>query len=332
MADTPTVSVVVPTFARPAQLRRCLDGIVRLEAATFSFEVIVVDDGGAEPLDTLIDLYAEGLDIRLISAVAQGPGRRTQRRRRSRTGRVSRLYRRRLHTCTRLALRIRTRARTGRPPTTWWICRERADRESLFDCERAYLAVRLRIQPHRRRARAVLHDEQHRACGRPVSCRRRIWDVHSKRDRRGQRVLRSLALTRTRPHACPLCGRPSRARPHVRAVSSAALRLRPWHPGFPSDWRSRVESPFLPEPLKFYTDLVLSPMYRPSSVGRLRLAALLLAAQLATVVGALHEALTWPPLTGARDDEPPIGPDLVMPPSAARLGHRPLLCQYQPKR
>ena len=55
MADTPTVSIVVPTFARPAELRRCLDGIARLEAATFSFEVVVVDDGGPEPLDTLVE-------------------------------------------------------------------------------------------------------------------------------------------------------------------------------------------------------------------------------------------------------------------------------------
>jgi hypothetical protein len=41
----------------------------------------------------------------------------------------------------------------------------------------------------------------------------------------------------------------------------------------------------------------------------LRLAALLFAAQLATVVGALHEALTWPWLTGARATSRRLGPN-----------------------
>jgi hypothetical protein len=36
---------------------------------------------------------------------------------------------------------------------------------------------------------------------------------------------------------------------------------------------------------------MLSPMRRPSSVGRWRLVALLVAAQLATILGALREAL-----------------------------------------
>src|SRR6185503_3400621 len=52
---------------------------------------------------------------------------------------------------------------------------------------------------------------------------------------RGQGVLQSLGRTRTRPRACSLRGRPSRARAHVRAVSSAALQLRSWHPDVPSD-------------------------------------------------------------------------------------------------
>lgn len=64
--------------------------------------------------------------------------------------------------------------------------------------------------------------------------------------------------------------------------------------------RRRATSRFVPEPLKFYTGLMLSPMRRPSSVGRWRLVALLVAAQVATLLGALREALTWPPFTCAR--------------------------------
>lgn len=74
VADGPTLSIVVPTFARSAQLARCLDGIAGLEPASIaglepaavSFEVVVVDDGGPEPLDTLVASYAERLDVRLI--------------------------------------------------------------------------------------------------------------------------------------------------------------------------------------------------------------------------------------------------------------------------
>ena len=73
MADVPTVSIIVPTFARRAQLKRCLDGIVGLAVAEASFEVIVVDDGGPEPLDVLVASYAERLDVRLIRQSRAGP-------------------------------------------------------------------------------------------------------------------------------------------------------------------------------------------------------------------------------------------------------------------
>jgi hypothetical protein len=46
---------------------------------------------------------------------------------------------------------------------------------------------------------------------------------------------------------------------------------------------------------------VLSPIRRTSSVGRWRLVALLIAAQLATLAGALREALTWPRPARASD-------------------------------
>src|SRR5262249_9759059 len=73
MADTPTVSIVVPTFARPAQLRRCLDAIARLEAGTASVEVGVAYDGGPEPVAGLGAPYADRVDIRLIRQSRGGP-------------------------------------------------------------------------------------------------------------------------------------------------------------------------------------------------------------------------------------------------------------------
>jgi len=61
----------------------------------------------------------------------------------------------------------------------------------------------------------------------------------------------------------------------------------------------RADSTFIPEPLRFYVGLVVSPMRCPSAVGRWRLTALVVAAQLAIIAGALREALTRPWLARA---------------------------------
>jgi len=70
--DSPQVSIVVPTFARPAALARCLDGIAALDRAV-PFEVVVVDDGGPEPLDALVAERAARLDVHLVRQTRGGP-------------------------------------------------------------------------------------------------------------------------------------------------------------------------------------------------------------------------------------------------------------------
>jgi GT2 family glycosyltransferase len=47
----PTISIVVPTRNRPAQLKRCLDALVRIDTSN-PFEVVVVDDGGTPEVST----------------------------------------------------------------------------------------------------------------------------------------------------------------------------------------------------------------------------------------------------------------------------------------
>ncbi len=47
MTELPAVSVIVPTFNRPNELRRLLTALARQEGA--SFEVVIVDDGGSIP-------------------------------------------------------------------------------------------------------------------------------------------------------------------------------------------------------------------------------------------------------------------------------------------
>ena len=54
MAVTPTISVVIPTYRRPALLRRCLQSLAEQDLEPDTFEVVVVDDGsGDETVDVL---------------------------------------------------------------------------------------------------------------------------------------------------------------------------------------------------------------------------------------------------------------------------------------
>jgi GT2 family glycosyltransferase len=68
----PRVSVIVPTFNRPQQLRACLAALAALDYPRDRFEVIVVNDGGEPPSD----LAAEGqrnFSVRFLSQARRGP-------------------------------------------------------------------------------------------------------------------------------------------------------------------------------------------------------------------------------------------------------------------
>lgn len=73
MSETgPSVSVIIPTFNRPAQLRECVLALSRSSLPFARFEVVVVDDGSAVPLHrALSDI--PGLDIRSIRQANAGP-------------------------------------------------------------------------------------------------------------------------------------------------------------------------------------------------------------------------------------------------------------------
>ena len=50
----PRFSVIITTFNRPASLARTLAALARADYPHSEFEVIVVDDGGSEPLDEIV--------------------------------------------------------------------------------------------------------------------------------------------------------------------------------------------------------------------------------------------------------------------------------------
>jgi glycosyltransferase involved in cell wall biosynthesis len=68
-----TISVVIPTFNRPARLKACLEALARQRLAKHDFEVIVVDDGGAGELEALVRPLQHRLDVRLVRQQNTGP-------------------------------------------------------------------------------------------------------------------------------------------------------------------------------------------------------------------------------------------------------------------
>jgi GT2 family glycosyltransferase len=67
------VSIIVPTYCRPKQLSRCLEGIAGLKYPRESFEVLVVDDGSVTPPQEVVRTFALSLDIKLITQSHSGP-------------------------------------------------------------------------------------------------------------------------------------------------------------------------------------------------------------------------------------------------------------------
>ncbi len=64
----PSVSVIIPTFNRPARLRECLQAMAR---QIFSaFEIVIVNDGGI-PVEPVVADFS-GLATRLVNQAARG--------------------------------------------------------------------------------------------------------------------------------------------------------------------------------------------------------------------------------------------------------------------
>jgi glycosyltransferase involved in cell wall biosynthesis len=293
MTDAPTVSIVVPTYARPAALRRCLDGIARLEAAAFSFEVVVVDDGGPEPLDALIGSYAQVLDVRLIRQSRGGPGAA-----RNAGAALTRgvflafidddctpapdwlsAFMRAFEGDHRQLLGGRVEnALTENPYST------ASQHISQFVYE--YGRNACAVEPYFTTNNIALAADLFRAVG---GFETSIPSATAE-DRE--------FCDRWSTHALALTHVPAAVVYHAHDLTFGQFLRQHFNYGrgalaFRMIRRRRVESPLLPEPLKFYTGLMLSPMRGPSSARRWRLAALLIASQLAMGAGMLREALSW---------------------------------------
>ncbi|MBZ5602618.1 MAG: glycosyltransferase [Acidobacteriia bacterium] len=66
-------SIIIPSFARPKPLHRCLAGLAALDYPRDRFEVIVVDDGNPDPLDEIVREFDGHLRITLVRQANSGP-------------------------------------------------------------------------------------------------------------------------------------------------------------------------------------------------------------------------------------------------------------------
>ena len=71
---TPSFSIIIPTYNRPAQLFRCLQAIDRLTYPRDRFEVLVVADGSPIPLEGTMETFSRHMTVKLISQSNSGPG------------------------------------------------------------------------------------------------------------------------------------------------------------------------------------------------------------------------------------------------------------------
>ena len=255
-------------------------------------EVVVVDDGGPEPLDTLVASYADALDVRLIRqsrarpAVARG-----------------------------LLLAFIDDDCTPAPDWLAALVREiKLDDRRLLGgrvenalTENPYSTASEQISQF-----VYEYNRTGRAREPFFTTNNFALAAHLFRAVGGFATSIPSATAedkefcdRWRAHGLALAHVPTAVVHHVHNLTFARFLRQHFDYGrgilaFRLIRRRRATSRFVPEPLKFYTGLMLSPMRRPSSVGRWRLVALLVAAQVATLLGALREALTWPPFTCAR--------------------------------
>lgn len=69
----PLVSVVIPTYGRPRQLRECLEALAAQTLPHDAFEVVVVDDGSPQEIDSIGADFAGRLHVRIIRQKNAGP-------------------------------------------------------------------------------------------------------------------------------------------------------------------------------------------------------------------------------------------------------------------
>ena len=68
-----SISVIIPTFNRAKELRKCLEAMAKMEFPVDRFELIIVDDGSSCDLGDVIHGFKDRLPIQLVRKENGGP-------------------------------------------------------------------------------------------------------------------------------------------------------------------------------------------------------------------------------------------------------------------
>ncbi|MDQ6887482.1 MAG: glycosyltransferase [Gemmatimonadota bacterium] len=300
VAAGPVFSVIIPTFARPEKLRACLGGITRLDFDRARFEVIVVDDGSPQPLDDVLAGFRDKMALRLVTRPHGGPA------------------------ATRNAGAAVARGRylafvdDDCAPAPDWL--SALDRELARDERRLLggsvenaLSSNAYADASERINRFVYqYNRTDRAHERFFTTNNLAVSAELFRALGGFATTIPSATAedkefcdRWRAQGFELTHVPDAVVYHFHDLTFARFLRQHFNYGrgilaFRLMRRARQGGSILPEPLSFYVDLGLSPMRQRSQTRRWRPFLLILAAQLATVAGAAHEAVRRPFDQGSR--------------------------------
>lgn len=62
----PYITIVIATFARPQQLKKCLQALTQIQYPKGFWDVIVVDDGSPVQLDGIVAQFVDQIDVQLL--------------------------------------------------------------------------------------------------------------------------------------------------------------------------------------------------------------------------------------------------------------------------
>lgn len=70
-----SASVIIPTYGRPVRLLRLLERLLVQETSNYTYEVIIVDDGSPEPVESALKHFGRNpaIPLRLIRKANEGP-------------------------------------------------------------------------------------------------------------------------------------------------------------------------------------------------------------------------------------------------------------------
>ena len=69
--DLPFFSVIIPTYNRTESLCRCLNALSRLDYPSAAFEALIVDDGGLESIESIVEPWRDRLLIHVLKRISR---------------------------------------------------------------------------------------------------------------------------------------------------------------------------------------------------------------------------------------------------------------------